>query len=159
MLGIANWRSQVITPEMQFFTFSGKARVWFSTAIVLNIFQINSIFLLPEQQKFLQCMLAALLAWGLGGLIKQVVRRPRPVEVISNYPVLTKQSGTSFPSSHTASAFAFGIALWKMGHPWALGATIWAALVSFSRFYLGVHFVSDIVGGVILGALCAEVIF
>ena len=89
-------------------------------------------------------------------LIKNIVGRVRPYEVINELTILIeKQSDKSFPSGHTAASFAFVSVLWfvapkKVSVPF----TVLASLVAFSRLYLGVHYPTDIIGGVIVGAIC-----
>ncbi len=59
-----------------------------------------------------------------------------------------------FVSSHAANTFALAAYVW-----WLLGGAYgwlwaWAAVVSYSRIYVGVHYPLDIVGGALLGVLC-----
>jgi undecaprenyl-diphosphatase len=98
---------------------------------------------------------------SLGGglidsLVKLAVNRPRPVV---DHPVATA-FGKSFPSGHTMSATvvygALLVACWPLlTRGWrrvALGATIVLVLsVGSSRMLLGLHFLSDVVGGFLLG--------
>ncbi len=62
-----------------------------------------------------------------------------------------------FVSSHAANHFAiaFFTALWLRKQWYWIGILLWAALVSYSRIYLGVHFPGDILGGAALGILLA----
>ena len=61
----------------------------------------------------------------------------------------------SFPSGHTAASFASVTALWLAGKKqWAMAALPVGVLIAFSRMYLCVHYPTDILGGVILGAAC-----
>lgn len=97
---------------------------------------------------------ASLLAW----LGKSAFRRPRPLDV-----GVYAEPSFSFPSGHAAVAVAFygfvAYALAKSLRAWSSRvnmASVWIALVlavGFSRMYLGVHYLSDVLGGYLLGAL------
>jgi undecaprenyl-diphosphatase len=69
-------------------------------------------------------------------------------------PAVPPPSCHSFPSSHAAAAVASFVALEILGHPWAHAVVVWALAVSLSRFYLGVHYPTDIAGGMVLGVGC-----
>jgi membrane-associated phospholipid phosphatase len=88
-------------------------------------------------------------------LVKPLSRRRRPDRRGHDVPFarrVTMPRSTSFPSGHSASAFAFaagvGIALPRAGLP--LTAT--AALVAYSRVHTGVHYPSDAIVGSVIGA-------
>lgn len=92
-------------------------------------------------------------------LIKKNVQRVRPCNDLAFKEQVNLRvrcgSGYSFTSSHATNHFAmafFWIALfrrrWK--HAFWLGVT-WAALISFSQIYVGVHYPADILAGAILG--------
>ncbi|MFI5986352.1 bifunctional phosphatase PAP2/diacylglycerol kinase family protein [Streptomyces sp. NPDC051555] len=84
---------------------------------------------------------------------KWSVRRTRPLlEGVPAARQLARQPRTtSFPSGHSASAFAFasGLALESPG--WGLVALPVAASVAFSRVYTGVHYPTDVLTGAALG--------
>ena len=102
-----------------------------------------------------------LVATSLGGgivdtLVKIAVDRPRPVV---DHPI-SEAVGKSFPSGHAMSATvtygALLVALWPLiperWRPRALLATIVLILaVGTSRLFLGLHFVTDVIGGYLLG--------
>jgi undecaprenyl-diphosphatase len=87
-------------------------------------------------------------------IIKELVHRARPAW---DDPILTLSS-TSFPSGHTAGAtlfygFVCAFLAWNATTAWAravavVGCTIMVAVVGFSRIYLGVHYLSDVLAAV-----------
>ena len=110
--------------------------------------------------------LLSLLAMGLGllctnGIIKHVVARVRPYEVVAGLePLVRSGDPNSFPSGHTSAAFSAGV-VWSRTLPrrWAKVAAIAAAaLMGFSRLYVGVHYPTDVLAGAVLGSLYAVVI-
>ena len=95
----------------------------------------------------MKIVLATLLA---NTVVKQTVRRARPLleeELPALTPVL---SGRSYPSAHSSTSFAGARALSAAGLP---STPLYAVAVAMalSRPYLGVHYPSDIVAGAILG--------
>ncbi|MFD6227853.1 bifunctional phosphatase PAP2/diacylglycerol kinase family protein [Streptomyces sp. NPDC060232] len=91
---------------------------------------------------------------------KWSVRRPRPL--LEGVPAVrqlaVQPQTTSFPSGHSASAFAFaaGVALASPG--WGAVLAPVAAAVAFSRVYTGVHYPSDVAAGAALGVAAAFVV-
>ena len=78
--------------------------------------------------------------------------RPRPCDVNTAITILVKRPhGHSFPSGHTASAFAAAFALWLQNRKLGVPALVLAAFIAFTRLYLYVHFPTDVLGGLVLG--------
>ena len=88
-------------------------------------------------------------------VLKGVVGRPRPEEmlVVSDFG--------SFPSGHSANAatlvVCLGIAL-RRAWVWVVG-TVYVILMMLSRTYLGAHWVSDTVGGMLVGVAVALIVW
>jgi undecaprenyl-diphosphatase len=85
---------------------------------------------------------------------KVVINRDRPWQ---KYPTevfpLTNETGQSFPSGHTTLAFATATSLALEYKKWyvVVPAYVWAASVGYSRLYLGMHYPSDVLAGIIVG--------
>lgn len=100
-------------------------------------------------------MAAGLLVTNL--TLKPLVARPRPWVVMEGFTTLvTSNDMNSFPSGHTCAAFAFALGLCAaLPQKWAKAAAlIAAALMGFSRLYVGVHFPSDVLAGAAVGVVC-----
>lgn len=91
----------------------------------------------------------ALLPWLGSTVVKDIVRRPRPLSADLPHHVLT-DTGFSFPSGHTSFAVALGLALLivfgrgRLRRPLLAFAVVVPLLTAFSRVYLGVHNPSDV---------------
>lgn len=101
---------------------------------------------------------ATLLATGAGialmssQLLKRLFRRPRPTARLPGFAALTEDPDAfSFPSGHTAVAFAIAVAC--IGTPLAPIFLVLACGIGLSRVYLGAHFPLDVTTGALLGSL------
>jgi len=93
---------------------------------------------------------AALFSSGL----KISIKRLRPAKQYPGEIIPRMDTGPySFPSGHTTSAFATATALTLSYQKWyvAVPAYLYAGLVGYSRMRLGVHFPSDVLGGMVIG--------
>ena len=84
--------------------------------------------------------------------LKDLIARPRPFNVDSAIiPLIAKPSSFSFPSGHTSGSLTAAFALYKTA-PKKVGvpAVILASLIGLSRIYVGVHYPTDVLGGVVV---------
>jgi membrane-associated phospholipid phosphatase len=99
-------------------------------------------------------------SFGVGQLVKLVVRRPRP-DLPELPPLMPTISNRSYPSAHATTSAAAARVLPPLLEP-VLGSAAApvagsvAVAMSLSRLYLGVHWPSDVAAGLALGAAVAE---
>jgi len=99
-------------------------------------------------------LVSVLGAVTINALLKLLFARPRPAV----FPPLIVEHTYSFPSGHTITSVALygflAILFWRNHHRiWAGLSGLMIALVGFSRIYLGVHYPSDVLGAMALGAV------
>ncbi len=121
---------------------------------------LGIILLIPKKTR--RGGVAALLALAIGTLItnmvlKNMVGRIRPYEVIDGLLlIMERQHDFSFPSGHTSASFAAALGLYQfLPKKWGILCMILAVLISLSRLYVGVHYPTDVIGGILVGSFSA----
>lgn len=90
------------------------------------------------------------------GLIKHLVKRVRPCHSLDDdEQIINRPRFYSFPSGHSAASFAMvGVALLRCRLIVFIPILLLASLIAFSRLYLRVHYLTDVVVGALLGFVC-----
>lgn len=150
-LYINNLHFKPINQLMIYLSLYGREVVW---AIVIILLFILGGSAGKKTAVILSITLIALIP--IGTIAKQVIERPRPVIPISDF-LISSDTDFSFPSGHAvivSAGAAIVLSLFRNSvKQWAISLilTLEAALVCFSRIYVGAHYPLDIVGGILLG--------
>lgn len=149
-----------------FWTFTGRY-VW---GLLLLFFVVIFFYKVPCKEGVLVTVFLVLLLTVCdqvsSGLFKPFFERFRPthhpdfrelVDIVNNY----RGGGFGFISGHATNSFGLAVFFSLVfRNRWVtLPVLTWAILNSYSRIYLGVHFVSDIVAGAIIGSLLAWMLY
>ena len=140
-------RTDMLTPFMKSVTFLGNGGwFWILCAVVL--------LAIPKTRKTGYAAVFSLIFGAIvtNLLLKNIVARPRPfAEIEALIPMITKPKDFSFPSGHTTASFAVALVMLRMlPKKFGIPAVVLAALVAFSRLYLGVHYPTDVLTGFVI---------
>ncbi len=108
----------------------------------------------PRRARWGRGVLAVATSYALNTAIKLLVRRRRP-QLAGLPPLASTPTQLSFPSAHTATAFAGALCYSRLGLPRAPLYGL-AAATALSRPYLGLHHPSDVLAGAALGTAVAK---
>ena len=132
-------------------TFAASFLIW---VMVLVVF----IFLFESRKKKIQEVLTILIspviAVAGSWLVKAFIPYAQRPFKVNGFPplTLTIPANTSFPSDHTAVAFALAVAVFLYNKRLGLILLIAALLVGVARVFSNVHYPIDIIGGALLGS-------
>lgn len=146
---IQQLRSEPLDAVMRFVSWTGNhGTVWILLAVLL-------ILMKRQRGHGLSAACALILDLVSCNLVlKQLIGRERPFVLVPDMELMISPPlDASFPSGHTAASFAVVFALKASGSPLWKPALVWAILMAFSRLYLYVHWPTDVLGGIALGAV------
>jgi undecaprenyl-diphosphatase len=131
-------------------TYFGNPAPWFFVGAIL--------FWLGKEKKSFKLVSLLLFASFFSGILKYIIARPRPTGVIA----MTFEATPSMPSTHATVAgaiSAFAYFSKEVQNKYAHLLIALALLTGISRIYLGVHFLTDVLAGLLLGALIGWFVF
>lgn len=129
-----------------------------------NMPLLNRDLRMARAKKWIQGAVILALSAGLSDLVayravKVWVKRDRPEAAgVSTILRTHSHSGWSFPSNHAANNFALARTVQIIAPPFAIPAYAFATTVGFSRVYVGVHYPLDVLGGGLIGFICASLV-
>ena len=147
----------VLDESMTFISSLGnKGMIWIAIGVLLLLFGLKNkkwrnggfLVLFSLAANFLACNV----------ILKPLVDRTRPYDVLDYTPLIPPVGDPSFPSGHTSASFAAATAIYFINKKWGIAAYILAAVMGFSRLYLGVHFPTDVLAGALVGTAAAMAI-
>jgi membrane-associated phospholipid phosphatase len=115
------------------------------------------LFIMDFRRLAVEIILGTLTLWVLVEIIKAISDRDRPFLSINSTRIIGwREKGDSFPSGHTAQIFflvTLFIHRFQIGIVGSIALYLLAALVGFTRIYVGAHYPRDVFAGVVLGSV------
>lgn len=86
-------------------------------------------------------------------ILKNLIGRVRPYELVEGLNCIVGPAhDASFPSGHTGASFASAVSIYKqIPKKFAIFFIVLASLIAFSRLYVGIHYPTDVLGGLVTG--------
>ncbi len=154
-----NVRTDVFDQIMRFFSFLGNAGwFWILICIVLVIYK-------PTRSIGIIASVSLAVSAGIcNGLLKTIINRTRPYDAIEGLELIAKMPhDSSFPSGHSNASFAVaGAVTWCLSknRKWiGVILILVASVIAFSRLYVGAHYPTDVIAGIILGTSTSLLIY
>ena len=136
-------------------TFLASVLVWVMFAGLIVLWIVDGKV---KKEEALHAIFASVIAWIMTEMTKSLFDISRPFyENGLDTNTLTVPAGYSFPSSHTAIAFAIGVTIWLHNKKYGAIFLSFSILVGIGRVMANVHYPIDIIGGAVIGVAAAIV--
>jgi Membrane-associated phospholipid phosphatase len=151
-----NLRNSILTPIFKFITHLGDVGiVWIALTVLCLVF---------IKYRKVGCLAAFSLIGSVlinNLILKNLIARVRPYEAVAGLNrIIEAQSDHSFPSGHTGASFAAAVIFFiYLPKRFGIPALVLAVLISFSRLYVGVHYVTDVIAGALISTAIAIIIW
>ena len=147
---VKNGRNDIVTEILKIVTFFGEAKLLIPVGILGSAI---GFFFFKDNKRTICFAGNLVFVAGMNWAIKHVVQRPRPDESLR----LVTEDGYSYPSGHAMVTTAFyGLIIFfvynnvenkLLRNLICVGLSLLIILIDFSRVYLGVHYVTDVLSG------------
>ncbi len=127
---------------------------WLIIILVTNLFE-------PTRAMSIDMLIALISATLVGQItIKSIVKRKRPCHIYKDIKILVPiPNDLSFPSGHTTSSFACSTVMFLYNPFLGSIGILYAILTAISRLYLFVHYLTDILFGMVLGITIGIIVY
>ncbi len=90
--------------------------------------------------------------------MRKLINRQRPYEKFGTDSLIAKnKKGQSFPSNHSACGFVIAMTGFSLSPILGCGLLFIAFIIALTRIFSGVHFISDVIAGILIGASAGSV--
>lgn len=129
-------------------TFGGDGWLWYAMGLAILLFGGEARFQALGAAAVASAVSVLLFRW-----LKRLTGRRRPCHITPHcWATLLPPDQFSFPSGHTMTAFAVALPMALFYPTLAIGLLFCALSIAMSRILLGMHFLSDVVAGALIGA-------
>jgi len=115
------------------------------------------LFMLNDRRLAIEIIFGTLTLWLFVETIKMLSDRGRPFIALDKTRIIgRREKGDSFPSGHTTQIFFLTTLIihsFRLGMGESLALYAVAALVGFTRIYVGAHYPRDVIAGIVLGSV------
>ncbi|HTP89167.1 MAG TPA: phosphatase PAP2 family protein [Bryobacteraceae bacterium] len=126
----------------------GDGWIWYAVGVIILLFGGHE-----RVHAFAAGAAASMLSIGFFQALKRMIGRKRPCEIEPHcWATVMPPDEFSFPSGHTMTAFAVTVAIALFFPSLSAALLFFAFSIAVSRVVLGMHFVSDVIAGMLLGA-------
>lgn len=132
--------------------------IFFASYLGYFLILFATLILFKEKNRRRQIYAFSLTALSIilaRGIIAEIIRffnyRSRPFLVLDVQPLIDHSQSGSFPSGHAAAFFALALAVFYFNRKWGCWIFVLSLFMGLARIFVGVHWPSDILAGVLIG--------